>query len=81
MSSPGTYLSINDLAWSGMRTYSPIASLLSGTKVKTLPESKSRSFLRINSRMPGSELSATAYPSTVSVGTVAILPDKRSLII
>ena len=60
MSSPGTYLSINDLAWSGIRAYFLIASFDSGTKVKTLPELKSRSFNFINSRIPHSELSATA---------------------
>ena len=60
MSSPGKYWFIRGLAESGIITYLEMAFLLSGTRVKTLPESKSRSFNFIKSRMPGSEFKATA---------------------
>ena len=64
------YLLIRGFAFFGMMAYFLISDLFFGTSVKILPESKSRSLMRINSRMAFSELRGAAYPSTVSVGIV-----------
>lgn len=47
-------------AASGTMTYFGMAALDSGTRVKILPESKSRFLSFIRARMPGSEDKATA---------------------
>ena len=44
--------------------------MFSGTRVKILPELKSRFFSSINSLILSMSSSLTAYPSTVSVGTL-----------
>lgn len=60
MSPPGRYFSMKGLAASGMRAYFLMAAFDSGTRVKTLPELKSRSFNFMRARMSSSELKATA---------------------
>ena len=60
VSSPGKYFSISGVAEFGMTTYLEMADLFSGTRVKILPESKSRSFNCISLRMAGSDFKDTA---------------------
>lgn len=60
VSSPGTYWSMRGKAASGTMTYFEMAAFDSGTRVKILPESKSRFLSFIRARMPGSEDKATA---------------------
>ncbi len=60
VSSPGKYCLISFFAVFERMTYFEIAVLDSGTRVNILPESKSRSFIFIKSRMPCSEFRATA---------------------
>ena len=60
VSSPGIYSSMRGLAELGIRVYFEISDLFLGTRVKTLPESKSRSFRCINLRIAGSSFSFTA---------------------
>ena len=52
MSSPGIYWSMSDFAKAGMMAYLEMADLDSGTRVKILPELKSRSLNSMSSRMP-----------------------------
>ena len=81
VSSPGIYFLMKSSAIFGIIAYLEIVDLFSGTRVKTLPELKFRSLSCIKSRIADSEFRDTVYPSTVSVGTVAILPSSKSAII
>ena len=60
MSSPGRCSLIRLFAVSGIMTYFEMASIFSGTRVKILPESKSRFLSFIRLRIPSFEFSATA---------------------